>query len=101
MGARSEEGVCGPSFGAGKHLEGAVDLARAFFAAGATPGEVRATVAGVFSPPRVTAAAASNPSLGVLPAGAFDIRPGPDGSSWDFSKPGDRGRVIRLLGARR
>eukprot|EP00969_Alexandrium_andersonii_P206914 9140882-Alexandrium_andersonii.AAC.1 len=37
----------------------------------------------------------------VSPAGAFNIRPSPDGSSWDFSKPADRDLVVRLLGARR
>eukprot|EP00969_Alexandrium_andersonii_P092420 4080769-Alexandrium_andersonii.AAC.1 len=55
----------------------AVDLTRALFAAGATPGELRATVAEVFSPPRVTAQTEKRPGLGVLPAGAFDIRAGP------------------------
>eukprot|EP00969_Alexandrium_andersonii_P353694 15440479-Alexandrium_andersonii.AAC.1 len=39
MRARSKEGVCGPSFRAGKPPDGAADLARALFAAGATPGE--------------------------------------------------------------
>eukprot|EP00969_Alexandrium_andersonii_P069843 3082877-Alexandrium_andersonii.AAC.1 len=51
-----EEGASGPSARAGKPLEEAVDLAKAFFAAGATPGEARAI--------RVW-------GLGVLPAGAF------------------------------
>eukprot|EP00969_Alexandrium_andersonii_P240492 10617824-Alexandrium_andersonii.AAC.1 len=43
MDSRSEEGVRGPSVRAGKPPKEAVDLARALFAAGATPGEVRAT----------------------------------------------------------
>eukprot|EP00969_Alexandrium_andersonii_P105218 4642913-Alexandrium_andersonii.AAC.1 len=68
MEARSEEGACGPSVRTDKPPEEAVDLARALFAAGATPGEVRATVAEVFSPPRATAAASRNPGIGVLPA---------------------------------
>eukprot|EP00969_Alexandrium_andersonii_P193003 8525324-Alexandrium_andersonii.AAC.1 len=80
MDSRSEEGACGPSVRTGKPPEEAVDLARALFAAGATPGEVRAKVAEVFSPPRATAAAARNPRFGVSPAGAFDFRPGLDGS---------------------
>eukprot|EP00969_Alexandrium_andersonii_P275559 12177554-Alexandrium_andersonii.AAC.1 len=79
--------------------EGAPDFIRALFAAGATPGEVRASVAEVFSPPRVTATAERRPRLGVLPAGAFDVRPGPGGVSWDCDKPEDRDRVIRVLGA--
>eukprot|EP00969_Alexandrium_andersonii_P209485 9253238-Alexandrium_andersonii.AAC.1 len=58
-------------------------------------------MAEVFSPPRATAAVIRNPGIGVLPAGAYDIRPGPDGSSRDFSRPGVRGRAIRSLGARR
>eukprot|EP00969_Alexandrium_andersonii_P199455 8809103-Alexandrium_andersonii.AAC.1 len=61
MNARSEEGACGPSVRTGEAPEEAVDLARALFAAGATPGEARATVAEVFSLPRATAAATHNP----------------------------------------
>eukprot|EP00969_Alexandrium_andersonii_P228870 10108296-Alexandrium_andersonii.AAC.1 len=41
------------------------------------------------------------PRLGVLPAWAFDLRPGPGGASWGFNKPEDRDRVIRVLGAER
>eukprot|EP00969_Alexandrium_andersonii_P143148 6328181-Alexandrium_andersonii.AAC.1 len=73
-------------------LAEAVDLARALFAAGATPGEVRVTVAEVFSLPRVTAMAERNPRLGVLSAGAVDLRPGPGGRAWDFDKAEDRDR---------
>eukprot|EP00969_Alexandrium_andersonii_P004246 183712-Alexandrium_andersonii.AAC.1 len=47
----------------------AVDLTRALFVAGATPGEVRAAIAEVFSPPRATAQAERRSGLGVLPAG--------------------------------
>eukprot|EP00969_Alexandrium_andersonii_P056930 2510531-Alexandrium_andersonii.AAC.1 len=41
------------------------------------------------------------PRLGVLPAGVFDLRPGPGGVSWDFDKPEDHDRVFRILGAER
>eukprot|EP00969_Alexandrium_andersonii_P221529 9784292-Alexandrium_andersonii.AAC.1 len=41
------------------------------------------------------------PRLGVLPVGAFELRPGPRGVSWDFDGPEDRGRVICSLGAER
>eukprot|EP00969_Alexandrium_andersonii_P189385 8366547-Alexandrium_andersonii.AAC.1 len=41
------------------------------------------------------------PRLGVPPAGAFDLRPGPGGRAWGFDRADDRDRVIRLLGARR
>eukprot|EP00969_Alexandrium_andersonii_P234082 10335267-Alexandrium_andersonii.AAC.1 len=41
------------------------------------------------------------PRLGVLPDGAFDLRPGPGGVSWNFDRPEDRDRVIRILGAER
>eukprot|EP00969_Alexandrium_andersonii_P283079 12513866-Alexandrium_andersonii.AAC.1 len=44
-------------------LEEAPDLIRAVFAAGATPGEVRASAAEVFSPPRVAAMAERRPRL--------------------------------------
>eukprot|EP00969_Alexandrium_andersonii_P116201 5138077-Alexandrium_andersonii.AAC.1 len=101
MDQRSKEGERGPSRRAGTPPEEAVDLARVRFSVGAAPGEVRASAAEVFSPPRVTAAAARNPRLGALPAGAFDARPGVDGSSWDFSKPEGRDLAIRLIGARR
>eukprot|EP00969_Alexandrium_andersonii_P009433 412253-Alexandrium_andersonii.AAC.1 len=40
---------------------GAPDFIRALFAAGATPGEVRASVTEAFSPPRVTAMAERRP----------------------------------------
>eukprot|EP00969_Alexandrium_andersonii_P360080 15454592-Alexandrium_andersonii.AAC.1 len=42
-----------------------------------------------------------NPRLGVLPAGAVDLRPGPGGKAWDCDRADDRDRVIRLLGVRR
>eukprot|EP00969_Alexandrium_andersonii_P159259 7035974-Alexandrium_andersonii.AAC.1 len=57
--------------------EDAPDLIRTLFAARATPGEVRASVAKVSSPPRVTAMGERRPRLGVRPAGAFDLLPGP------------------------
>eukprot|EP00969_Alexandrium_andersonii_P255960 11315343-Alexandrium_andersonii.AAC.1 len=41
------------------------------------------------------------PRLGALPAGAFDLRPGSGGASWDFDKPEDRGRAICILGVER
>eukprot|EP00969_Alexandrium_andersonii_P285156 12606171-Alexandrium_andersonii.AAC.1 len=50
--AGSQEGLSGRRVPAAPAPEEAVDLAWALFAAGATPGEVRATVADVFSPPR-------------------------------------------------
>eukprot|EP00969_Alexandrium_andersonii_P149192 6596867-Alexandrium_andersonii.AAC.1 len=62
---------------------------------------MRASVAEVFSPPRVTAMAERRPRLGVIPAGAFDLRPGPGGDSWGFDRPGARDRAIRILGATR
>eukprot|EP00969_Alexandrium_andersonii_P178592 7896020-Alexandrium_andersonii.AAC.1 len=49
----------------------------------------------------VTAVAERRPRLGALPAGAFDLRPGPGGASWDFDRAEDRDRVIRILGAER
>eukprot|EP00969_Alexandrium_andersonii_P210315 9290609-Alexandrium_andersonii.AAC.1 len=63
------EGQSSRGFSAGSVPESAPDFIRALFAAGATPGEVRASVAEVFSPPRVTAMADRRPRLGVLPAG--------------------------------
>eukprot|EP00969_Alexandrium_andersonii_P299026 13218466-Alexandrium_andersonii.AAC.1 len=41
------------------------------------------------------------PRLGALPAGGFGLRPGPGGVSWDFDRPEDRDRVVRILGAER
>eukprot|EP00969_Alexandrium_andersonii_P141624 6262911-Alexandrium_andersonii.AAC.1 len=44
----------------------APDFIRALFAAGATPGEVRASVMEVFSPPRVAAMAERRPRYGAV-----------------------------------
>eukprot|EP00969_Alexandrium_andersonii_P009308 407035-Alexandrium_andersonii.AAC.1 len=44
---------------------------RALFAAGATPGEVRASVTEVFSPPRVAAMAERRPRYGSSPQGLW------------------------------
>eukprot|EP00969_Alexandrium_andersonii_P325268 14372088-Alexandrium_andersonii.AAC.1 len=41
------------------------------------------------------------PRLGVLPAGAFDLRPGPGGEAWGFDRAEDREHVVRLLGSQR
>ena len=79
--------------------EEATDLIRALFAAGAAPGEVRASVTEVDSQPRVTAAAALRPHLGVLPAGAFDLRAGPGEQSWDFTRSDHRVRAMKLITA--
>eukprot|EP00969_Alexandrium_andersonii_P016144 706878-Alexandrium_andersonii.AAC.1 len=54
----------GRPFGSAEEREEAADLARALFAAGATPGEVRASTCEVYSPPRVTAAAARQLRIG-------------------------------------
>ena len=59
---------------------------RAWFSVGASPVEAKAVLVEVYSPPRVTAHATRYPCYGVLPGGAFDLRPGPDGFSWDFSQ---------------
>eukprot|EP00969_Alexandrium_andersonii_P015933 697389-Alexandrium_andersonii.AAC.1 len=66
--ARSQEGSEGLRLQASSDFREAPDLIRALFAAGATPGEVRASVMEVFSPPRVTAMAERRPRYGVLPA---------------------------------
>eukprot|EP00969_Alexandrium_andersonii_P225092 9941220-Alexandrium_andersonii.AAC.1 len=42
-----------------------------------------------------------SPRFGVLPAGAFDLRPGPSGKAWGVDRADDCDRVVRLLGARR
>eukprot|EP00969_Alexandrium_andersonii_P164978 7292991-Alexandrium_andersonii.AAC.1 len=55
----------------------------------------------IFSPPRVTAMAERRPRYGVLPAGALDLRPGPEGESWNFDLPEGRERAIRFVASRR
>eukprot|EP00969_Alexandrium_andersonii_P342663 15146275-Alexandrium_andersonii.AAC.1 len=50
----------------------------------------------IFSPPRVTATAERRPFHGVLPAGALDVRPGPEGESWYFDFPEDGERPAAL-----
>eukprot|EP00969_Alexandrium_andersonii_P306964 13569929-Alexandrium_andersonii.AAC.1 len=64
----SQEGQGGRCLLASPAPESALDFARPLFAAGATLGEVRASVAEVFSPPRATVVAERRPRLGVLPA---------------------------------
>eukprot|EP00969_Alexandrium_andersonii_P293252 12961489-Alexandrium_andersonii.AAC.1 len=90
------ENILGRPLERGTERPEAADLVRALFAAGATPGEVRASVCEVYSPPRVMAAAARHPRVGVLPAGAFDVRPGPGGVPWDFAKPEHREEACLL-----
>eukprot|EP00969_Alexandrium_andersonii_P169440 7490276-Alexandrium_andersonii.AAC.1 len=55
--AGPQDGQGGWRLSAAPAPEEAVDFAQALFAAGATPGEARASVAEVFSPPRATAMA--------------------------------------------
>eukprot|EP00969_Alexandrium_andersonii_P174213 7702662-Alexandrium_andersonii.AAC.1 len=54
----------GRPFGSAEEHSEAVDLARALFSAGAAPGEARASICEVYSPPRATAAAARQPRFG-------------------------------------
>eukprot|EP00969_Alexandrium_andersonii_P113644 5021924-Alexandrium_andersonii.AAC.1 len=60
----SQEGQSGRRLLASSVAEGAPAFIRALFAAGATPGEVRASGAEVFSPPRATAMVERRPRLG-------------------------------------
>ena len=75
----------------------AADLVRALFSVGASPVAAKALLSEVFSPPRVTAHASRYPHFGVLPGGAFDLRPGPDGRSLDFENPDDCAECERRL----
>ena len=63
---------------------------RTLLGLGATPAQAKSLLVEVYSPPRVTSKAAQFPKYGVLPGGAFDLRPGPDGQSWDFDLAADR-----------
>jgi hypothetical protein len=57
----------------------------------------KATVAEVYSPPRVTKAATLLPSLGIEPGAALDITTYDDcGKPWDFSNPAMRSKAERL-----
>eukprot|EP00969_Alexandrium_andersonii_P324879 14354927-Alexandrium_andersonii.AAC.1 len=60
-GAGSQEGSESLSSRTSPNPRAAPDLVRALFAAGATPGEVRASVMEVFSPPHVAAMAERRP----------------------------------------
>ena len=88
----------GPSLSA-EQRETATQILRAVFALGASPVEAKALVTEIFSPPRVAQHAARFPSYGVLPGGAYDLRPGPDGRSWDFDKEEDRLECERRIDA--
>ena len=85
-----EELGCLPSSLEGAEREAAADLARVLLSMGASSTEAKAVLVEVYSPPRVTAHATRYPCYGVLPGGAFDLRPGPDGRSWDFERFDDR-----------
>ena len=78
-------------------VDEAADLVRALFSVGASPVEAKAVLVEVFSPPRVTARASQFPRFGVLPGGAFDLRPGPDGREWDFDRAEDRAEAERRI----
>eukprot|EP00969_Alexandrium_andersonii_P154297 6820740-Alexandrium_andersonii.AAC.1 len=78
-GAESQEGLESPCIRTSPDPCDASDFVRALFAAGATPGEVTASVTEVFAPPRVAAMAERRPRYGVRPAGALDLRSWPGG----------------------
>ena len=65
-------------------------LLNTMLALGATHSEANSALVEVYSPPRVTAVAKKFPRYGVLPGGAFDLRPDSSGTSWDFSREEDR-----------
>ena len=86
---------------AGGEADEASDLVRVVFDLGASPGEVRALITEVVSPPRVTAPATQFPHYGALPGEAYDLRPGPSGRAWDFDRPEGRAEAERRIGAAR
>ena len=58
----------------------------------------KATVAEVYSPPRVTRAATLLPGLGIEPGAALDITTCDEhGEPWDFSDPAMRSKAERLI----
>ena len=65
---------------------------------GASPDEAEVVLTEVLSPPRVTTHAARFPRFGVIAGGAYDLRPGPDGRSWDFERSEDRAECERRVG---
>ena len=60
--------------------------------------QMRAFVAEVCSPPRVTKAATALPELGIAPGSALDITTCDEhGTPWDFSRPDMRRKAEKLL----
>ena len=70
---------------------------RTLLALGATEVEAKETLIEVYSPPRVTKVASRCPKYRILPGGAYDLRPGPDGVSWDFTRRDHREEVRRRV----
>ena len=58
---------------------------RTLLALGASEVEAKDTLVEVYSPPRVSAVAAEYPRYKIGPGGTYDLRPGRDGASWDFT----------------
>ena len=59
---------------------------------GASPGEAKAKVCELYSPPRVTAQIDQMPNLNLCGGSTFDLRVDRFGNSWDFLKETDRRR---------
>ena len=55
--------------------------------------EAKSALVEIYSPPRVTDVARRFPRYGVLLGGSYDLRVGPDGQSWGFSREDHREEV--------
>jgi hypothetical protein len=64
---------------------------------GADPGDSKAKIAELYSPPRVTTYLGSLPHVNLKAGMTFDLRMGRDGKKWDFLKAEDRIRARRLI----
>ena len=57
---------------------------------GVSPGDARAKIVELYSPPRVTSEAATLPGLSLAGGSTFDLRADANGRSWDFRLESDR-----------
>ena len=57
---------------------------------GVSPGDARAKIVELYSPPRITSEAATLPWLSLAGGSTFDLRADADGRSWDFRLESDR-----------
>ena len=71
----------------------ATQLYEMLLVAGVSRGDAEANIAGLFSPPRVTAEMGALPRMSLVGGSTFDLRCDANGVAWDFRLKADRQRA--------